>query len=82
MGDNNIIRGRVTQRDGDRLVVAGEHDVQTSVVAPGDSRAVGDEALVAVRAAAVEVDLTRLAPRTARIRPTARSCSSSSSATS
>ena len=57
MGDNNIIRGRVTQRDGDRLVVAGEHDVQTSVVAPGDSRAVGDEALVAVRAAAVEVDL-------------------------
>ena len=60
MGDNNIIRGRVTQRDGDRLVVAGEHDVQTSVVAPGDSRAVGDEALVAVRAAAVEVDSERL----------------------
>jgi ABC-type Fe3+/spermidine/putrescine transport system ATPase subunit len=61
MGDNNIIRGRVTQRDGDRLVVAGEHDVQTSVVAPGDSRAVGDEALVAVRAAAVEVDLNGFA---------------------
>jgi ABC-type Fe3+/spermidine/putrescine transport system ATPase subunit len=57
MGDNNIIRGHVTQRDGNRLVVAGEHDVQTSVVAPGDSRSVGDEALIAIRAAAVEVDL-------------------------
>jgi putative spermidine/putrescine transport system ATP-binding protein len=58
MGDNNIIRGRVAQRDGDRLVVAGEHDVQTSVVVPGgDSREVGDEVLVAIRAAAVEVDL-------------------------
>src|SRR4051794_22244487 len=57
MGDNNIIRGRVTARDGDRLVVAGEHDVETSVVAPGDARDVGAEALIAVRAAAVEVDL-------------------------
>jgi spermidine/putrescine transport system ATP-binding protein len=58
MGDNNIIHGRVTQRDGDRLIVAGEHDVETSVVAPGHSRDVGDEALVAIRAAAVEVDLS------------------------
>jgi putative spermidine/putrescine transport system ATP-binding protein len=57
MGDNNIIRGRVTERHDDRLVVAGDHDVQTSVLAPGDSRAVGDEALVAVRAAAVEIEL-------------------------
>ncbi len=38
MGDNNIVRGRVTERDGDRLVVAGEHDVLTSVVAPGNSK--------------------------------------------
>src|SRR6187200_1310042 len=32
MGDNNIIRGRITERNGDRLVVADEHDVRTSVV--------------------------------------------------
>jgi ABC-type sugar transport system ATPase subunit len=56
MGDNNIIRGRVVERSGDRFVIEGEHDVRASVVAPGDERAVGDEALVSVRAAAVEVD--------------------------
>src|SRR6476620_8730513 len=56
MGDNNIIRGRVVERDGDRVVVAGDGDVSASVLAPGDSRAVGDEALVSVRAAAVEVE--------------------------
>ena len=56
MGDNNIIRGRVVERDGDRFVVADEHDVRASVVAPGDGRAVGDEALVSVRAAAVVID--------------------------
>jgi ABC-type Fe3+/spermidine/putrescine transport system ATPase subunit len=55
MGDNNIIRGRVTARDGDRLVVSGEHDVRTSVLAPGSEAVVGDEALVSVRAAAVHV---------------------------
>src|SRR5918912_3761142 len=53
MGDNNIIRGRVTERNGDRLMVADEHNVRASVVAPGDGRNVGDEALVSVRAAAV-----------------------------
>jgi ABC-type Fe3+/spermidine/putrescine transport system ATPase subunit len=58
MGDNNIIRGRVTARDGDRLMVANEHDVRATVVAPGDPRGVGEEALVSVRAAAVEVDET------------------------
>jgi ABC-type Fe3+/spermidine/putrescine transport system ATPase subunit len=56
MGDNNIIRGVVAERDGDRLVVQDEHDVRASVVAPGDDRAVGDPAMVAVRAAAVEVE--------------------------
>src|SRR6266480_1395509 len=49
MGDNNIIRGRVVERSGDRLVVAGDGDVSASVLAPGDSRAVGEEALVSVR---------------------------------
>src|ERR671936_1002849 len=52
MGDNNIIRGRVTKRDGDRLIIGNEHNVRSSVVAPGDGRSVGDEALVSVRAAA------------------------------
>jgi len=56
MGDNNIIRGRVTRREGERLVVEDAHNVRTSVHAPGESHEVGDEALVAVRAAAVEVD--------------------------
>src|SRR5204863_3170273 len=55
MGDNNIIRGTVAERNGDRVVVAGDHDVRASVVAPGSEAKVGDEALVAVRAAAVEV---------------------------
>src|SRR3954471_4519727 len=48
MGDNNIIRGRVTERTGDRLVVADGNDVSSSVLAPGTSAAVGDAALVAV----------------------------------
>jgi ABC-type sugar transport system ATPase subunit len=56
MGDNNIIRGTVVERSGDRVVIDGEGDVRASVLAPDDSRAVGDEALVSVRAAAVEVD--------------------------
>jgi putative spermidine/putrescine transport system ATP-binding protein len=56
MGDNNIIRGRVIERSGDRVIVAGDGDVRASVRALGESGAVGDEALVSVRAAAVEVD--------------------------
>ncbi|HZO96229.1 MAG TPA: ABC transporter ATP-binding protein [Gaiellaceae bacterium] len=55
MGDNNIIRGTVAERDGDRLVVAGEHGVRASVLAPGNGHGVGDDALVSVRAAAVQV---------------------------
>src|SRR5438132_3707461 len=56
MGDNNIIRGRITERDGDRLVVEDENNVRTRVLAPGDARGVGDEAMVSIRAAAVLVD--------------------------
>jgi len=56
MGDNNIIRGTVTEREGDRLVVEDEHRLRASVRAPGTSKAVGDTAMVAVRAAAVTVD--------------------------
>jgi len=55
MGDNNIIRGKVAERNGDRVVVAGDHDVRASVIAPGSEANIGDDALVSVRAAAVEV---------------------------
>jgi putative spermidine/putrescine transport system ATP-binding protein len=55
MGDNNIIRGKVTERNGDRVTVVGDHDVRTSVIAPGSDANLGDEVLVSVRAAAVEL---------------------------
>src|SRR5262249_46496197 len=55
MGDNNIIRGTVAERNGDRLLVVGEQNVRSSVLAPDSEYAVGDDALLAVRAAAVEV---------------------------
>ena len=55
MGDNNIIRGKLAERDGDRLVIEDEHGVRASVRAPGDKRAPGDAAMVSVRAAAVEI---------------------------
>src|SRR3954470_709816 len=54
MGDNNIIRGRVTKRDGDRLVVEDEHAVRVSLRRP-DVPAVGEEATASVRAAVLEV---------------------------
>ena len=54
MGDNNVIRGRVTKRDGDRLIVGNGH-VVASVRASGEAPAIGEEAMVSVRAAAVEL---------------------------
>ncbi len=54
MGDNNVIRGRVTKRDGDRLIVGNGH-VLASVRVSGEAPAIGEEALVSVRAAAVEL---------------------------
>jgi len=62
MGDNNIVKGRVISRDGDRLVVQDDSGVQASVRAVDDSRGVGDPAMVSVRAAAVEVDEKGSAP--------------------
>jgi putative spermidine/putrescine transport system ATP-binding protein len=53
MGDNNIIRGKVTSRDGDRVVVEDEHHLSVSVHAPDSPLAVGDPAMASVRAAAV-----------------------------
>ena len=56
MGDNNIIRGKVTERNGDSVVVEDPWQVRASVSVPeGEGPAVGDEAFVSVRAAAVEV---------------------------
>jgi ABC-type Fe3+/spermidine/putrescine transport system ATPase subunit len=54
MGDNNIIRGKVASRDGDRLVVD-DGQIKASVRAPGSTLEVGAPASVAVRAAAVQV---------------------------
>jgi ABC-type Fe3+/spermidine/putrescine transport system ATPase subunit len=56
MGDNNIVKGKVVSKEGDRLVVEDDHGVRASVRAAGDPRSVGDPAMVSVRAAAVEVD--------------------------
>src|SRR5262249_26299144 len=55
MGDNNIIKGKVVENTGGRLVVEDEHGVRASVQAPGDTRAVGSPALVSVRAAAARM---------------------------
>jgi ABC-type Fe3+/spermidine/putrescine transport system ATPase subunit len=54
MGDNNIIRGKVASREGDRLVVDDGH-VKASVQAPGSDLQVGAAVSLAVRAAAVQV---------------------------
>src|SRR3954451_20145333 len=54
MGDNNIIRGRVVERDGDRAIIEDEHAVRVSLRRP-DVPAVGEEAIASVRAAVLEV---------------------------
>jgi ABC-type Fe3+/spermidine/putrescine transport system ATPase subunit len=55
MGDNNIFKGTVARREGDRLVID-DGTVRASVVAPDDDHGVGDEIIVSVRAAAVTLD--------------------------
>src|SRR5579859_2041337 len=55
MGDNNIIRGKVVERNGDLLIVEDEQHVRASVRVSAVERAVGDPAMVAVRASAVQV---------------------------
>ena len=56
MGDNNIVKGKVISRDGDRLVVQDDYGVQASTRPTDRSLGVGDSAMVSIRAAAVEVD--------------------------
>jgi ABC-type Fe3+/spermidine/putrescine transport system ATPase subunit len=56
MGDNNIITGKVASREGDRLVINVPHGFTVSVKAPGSSEQPGQEARVAVRAAAVTIE--------------------------
>ena len=55
MGDNNIVRGSITEKQGDRVVVTNKNGVRASAQAPGDGRGVGAAANIAVRAAAVNV---------------------------
>ena len=56
MGDNNIIRGKVTESSGGRLVVEDPYSVRASIrVDEATAPKVGEPALVAIRAAAVEV---------------------------
>jgi ABC-type Fe3+/spermidine/putrescine transport system ATPase subunit len=55
MGDNNIIQGTISSREGNRLLVENGH-IRASVLAGDDARNVGDNATVSVRAAAVELE--------------------------
>ena len=55
MGDNNIIRGAISEKQGARVVVTDKNGIRASAQAPDDSRAVGAAANIAVRAAAVSV---------------------------
>ncbi len=54
MGDNNIIRGAVDAREGDRTVLEGQ-GLRASVRAPESALSVGDSVAVSIRASAVEV---------------------------
>ncbi len=56
MGDNNIIRGKVVEIEGDRVIVDAGNNVRVGVGARGAKLAVGDPALISIRAAAVDID--------------------------
>jgi putative spermidine/putrescine transport system ATP-binding protein len=55
MGDNNILRGTVSSKDGDRLVIESSEGLRCSVRSGTDGLEVGDAVTVAVRAAAVTI---------------------------
>jgi len=56
MGDNNVLAGKVSARDGDRLTVETTVGATATLVAPDSDLAVGDAALVSVRAAAARLE--------------------------
>ena len=55
MGDNNIIQGRVVEKNGQVLVIEDGHSVRATVRADGGEAEVGQDAMISVRAAAVDV---------------------------
>jgi putative spermidine/putrescine transport system ATP-binding protein len=59
MGDNNIIRGRVTESANGRVVLENDQKVRVTVKPDRPVPTVGQPALVAIRAAAVQVDDAR-----------------------
>jgi ABC-type Fe3+/spermidine/putrescine transport system ATPase subunit len=57
MGDNNIMRGNVTESGNGRIVIENDEKVRVSVkTGAATAPAVGEPALVAIRAAAVQVN--------------------------
>jgi ABC-type Fe3+/spermidine/putrescine transport system ATPase subunit len=65
MGDNNIIHGKVTERNGNRLVIEDAWHVRASVtVEEGAGPTVGDDVFVSVRAASVELAESAAGERT------------------
>jgi ABC-type Fe3+/spermidine/putrescine transport system ATPase subunit len=55
MGDNNILRGTVSSKEGDRVVIDWRDGFRCSARVDGHELEVGDEAAVAVRAATLSV---------------------------
>jgi len=57
MGDNNIVRGRVTESANGRVVLENDHNMRVTAGIDGATApAVGQEALAAIRAAAVQLE--------------------------
>jgi ABC-type Fe3+/spermidine/putrescine transport system ATPase subunit len=65
MGDNNVLAGTVSARDGDRLTVDTRAGATVTLVVPDTDRSVGDDVLVSVRAAAARIDEAGAGPNTA-----------------
>jgi ABC-type Fe3+/spermidine/putrescine transport system ATPase subunit len=65
MGDNNVLAGTVSAREGDRLTVDTGSGATVTLVAPGTDRSIGDDVLVSVRAAAARIDEAGAGPNTA-----------------
>jgi ABC-type Fe3+/spermidine/putrescine transport system ATPase subunit len=55
MGDNNVFEGKVSSREGDRVVISGS-DATLTALDPSSDLAVGAAAWASVRSAAVHVD--------------------------